>query len=96
MKLRPRYSQKYEERKRHLTPELRDKFKSLGVIVLEGELANRAYGSQEKVWAALAWLEEQREQASVRQGRSEAIKWGIAVIGAIAASIAIVRYVTGS
>jgi hypothetical protein len=56
-----RYSSNYKSKwRQHLTPDLREHFRSVGVDLVRVDVANRNYRVPNKHEAALAWLEEQR------------------------------------
>ena len=55
-----------EEWSKLLTPELREYFGSLGKEVVEQQVADRRNMAPEKHFAALAWLDEQRQEEEQR------------------------------
>jgi hypothetical protein len=55
-----------EERRKHLTPELRKHFDSVGPALVSFDVSNHNYRAPEKHNAALAWLEEQRRREDRR------------------------------
>jgi hypothetical protein len=65
-----------EEWVRHLTPELRRHFETMGESIVEHDAVNHRYTPKENHFAALGWLAEKREQKAKReQCRFHMIFW---------------------
>ena len=75
-----------EEWSKHLTPELREHFKSIGRMLVEHDVANHRYGAFNKHYAALAWLAEQRQEG---RRKESARFWLLFTVGVLTLSIAL-------
>lgn len=74
--------------KAHLTPELRQHFENMGPSVVEFDTVNFRYKNQEKRFAALYWLREQR----VARERRE--KWTFYLVAATLVASVVAIWVT--
>ena len=73
-----------EEWSKRLTPELRECFGTLGKEVVEQQVADRRHMAPEKHFAALAWLDEQRQEEEQRSTARHWMLFTVAVLTFIA------------
>ena len=65
----------------HLTPGLRKKFEKMGEEIVRFDVTNHRYGSSDKHFAALCWLQDERK----KRNRRNILLLMLAVIGTLAA-----------
>ncbi len=75
-----------EEWSKHLTPDLREHFESVGRELVKHNVANHLYVAPDKHLAALAWLAEQRQE---NEQKDTARHWLLFTVGVLTLLVAL-------